>query len=1635
MSSLTNFLGAFSLPSGLHSYAGDASRLKVRILFTNDEILFRRPNVIQKQEECESHLDDKEEVNTGSKNEGKNNLNQNNNSCNNNNDNSNNNFNSSYLIKKVGGKWIVESEGSFLMEDVEDERFELRVLREPLLSRNCNCKRGTCSQESGSHEYGLPSSFSSGRSKLVGSETEEASKRANEAREGVEEEEGGTRNDLFGSFKMNAEHNKGEDVIRGREESAAASGCLPEKVKLNTASSIDATPIMKATTTTTTETKPRTNGSSVEIGLTMSKSAFHWKDTFTVTSGSQSNMTNDGINSNNGSNYDRNRRNNKRLKSQNRYYQQYYQKRTLARKLPIEMRNLYDYSSYKNLTSFTNVGSCLNVANVDNDIYHAQNHSLLSRLPKVATILGCSSLLLSDRHKEIASDQETSLNHETAREIVLRSGDKRNVVSLSDLYLRWLLLNERLQLKKMSKSKSKNKSKNKRERRRRERERISTIAHSLLVGQKQLALAERDDKFDNLLARSSVDDIVDGLKSAATLIESASVINQLARGVANDTSPTTCDDGGNLKAIAHLKQHEITGYLSSTTTTCGGGGSDTTKLQHISVKTSSSAQQTKMEEESKKKIKEQKRSEIRLNVNNHGEAPSEARKKSIIIDERCGTIEKLLNSRALIDPTGSPSCCSHGEILFIMMEKHMTTSLISGEGESSISERNFKRTNNSADTNGNTNNASSNSSPTLPSLRQEDAILEGKMISKEVEVVREEAATAEVEVEAKEGNENGNTDLKVQNQLGKLMAVKHHNPSSSDRSDRSIFLAASGAANDNDDDDDDGESIFNQENTNDYNRQQHITLADNNGTMPDEIGGGVVGVVGGAISNSSSSSFAADKINPNFDSRRAGGESSNKLIISEQKRKINQTSASSSSSIVINADDNQQDYKTNDIKIDKDTNSSDSNTTNDDDDYDDTDTDNQPNEPWMQQERQLRRQRQQCRQSVRQKRCLNPTTSQDNNSQKAVVCLGVIVIDTLNKFIQLKPDLNKLISLDVCQGSGFNNSESTSLGRYNGIKAGEAADRCRQLNWGYLNEPSQLSTGAQSDGLLLSEGSQCIPLSSLVYQLELVEEAHRGLSDAKLRAKDNMKLDRGRAEADYILNFVREQLLAPNFLSMTPSKPLDQFRASEKQQQVSKKASTTAAAATIDPSNAELNSEGFLTPVGGSMLIKLQFTIHFASDFPKDCCNLHVKYKLFSQSKSNSKWRLRIRRKALKRMKDDADVDGSLVLGINRDRNKNEGIVATTGMVDLASTDSRQEMRKVAQMSHLLNAKRPQGKEQQQLRSSTLPFSATSTYGDEFEKPSTKSTVFNGHHKQTVGGKSNLKDDVHNSNEALMAEHDNTCSTLLLEGSTITSRSNYRGVFHFNCIEELVLECIEANKWSSNKPTPLSLMPKTMCDSSTFTSSPRLQQPSSPALAAAASSSVLIQTNHLAKQHETLDSTTKEVKYDVLTSELDDNMTSRELDENNSTASTRSKTLTSHTTSDGDKAHDNDEKATSWSLLKGTNNSDDKSTNGKPVVGTKRQSKLDNTDSNPDDADENKSPANERQLDFVELSPKLLLGSSNIAKDTEKSRADNKDRDNIKSKSFAICCTYYIPHTMVLHIAIKRPLFIHIKVVSYKSRE
>jgi len=163
----------------------------------------------------------------------------------------------------------------------------------------------------------------------------------------------------------------------------------------------------------------------------------------------------------------------------------------------------------------------------------------------------------------------------------------------------------------------------------------------------------------------------------------------------------------------------------------------------------------------------------------------------------------------------------------------------------------------------------------------------------------------------------------------------------------------------------------------------------------------------------------------------------------------------------------------------------------------------------------------------------------------------------------------------------------------------------------------------------------------------------------------------------------------------------------------------------------------FLNPMDGNMLILMQLDILSASGFAKDCGNIYVKYRIYHRTSEH--WRLRL----LDSAKHDSHVGNSV-----------RGPVSLRGEVYPA----------------------PNPRQHPIVRADTnkpCPPIVKATDGGALER-----TSYMGNEKVgLIADEANVNDDFVGDNDEL-----------LVEGSSITSCANSKGIFNFSCVESFVFE-------------------------------------------------------------------------------------------------------------------------------------------------------------------------------------------------------------------------------------------------------
>lgn len=416
------------------------------------------------------------------------------------------------------------------------------------------------------------------------------------------------------------------------------------------------------------------------------------------------------------------------------------------------------------------------------------------------------------------------------------------------------------------------------------------------------------------------------------------------------------------------------------------------------------------------------------------------------------------------------------------------------------------------------------------------------------------------------------------------------------------------------------------------------------------------------------------------------------------------------------------------------------------------------------------RMQQEQRESLSRQRCCCLVNRHNHNDSK-LVCLAVIVIDVLKRFIQMKPDLNKLISVDISTTKALHLGARFYRANHD---ASAAADGANQASG--ENVLVGRTRDNQSSRLLLqanqtSDLKPTTPIHSLLYQLRPVPEDLAPAAAA------------GRAEAERLLADLMQRHLGASALLLQPE---------------------------LKPAAGLLAS--FAGPVNGGVLIRLQFDIHFASEFAKDCRNLYVRYKLLANdqslvpatgsSKTSAKWKLK---RHWPRVKDETS---------------SARILSSRSGGEPTSMADRDRSEKLAQMTHCYMATQQTAFSPSSSRfslpsptevagQSSLSSSHASRIVRDDEPRKSKGTESINSARQTADNNNQRHRSV-DADETITAMT-NGPDTCLLQGSTITSRPDSRGRFHFACVEELLLEFVVANDNNKCRARATAQRPASSC--------------------------------------------------------------------------------------------------------------------------------------------------------------------------------------------------------------------------------
>lgn len=470
---------------------------------------------------------------------------------------------------------------------------------------------------------------------------------------------------------------------------------------------------------------------------------------------------------------------------------------------------------------------------------------------------------------------------------------------------------------------------------------------------------------------------------------------------------------------------------------------------------------------------------------------------------------------------------------------------------------------------------------------------------------------------------------------------------------------------------------------------------------------------------------------------------------------------------------------------------------------------------------------------------------------KASLCLAAIVVDRLNRFVRLKPDLNELVSVDI-----YNELELYQAGLSAcaaGSSSGGSSDRSRANGHSEIGlEPPlqqrhpphhpQRRPNASREGVL------ALLKLPLLYQLKLAvaepapatttaaaavedddEMRHRGLggvvSSSRRRRRRRSLLTK--EEAEHALSLIYNKLLNKELawkrLQATSKLSAGSNKWFMMGQEIPEKTAT---------------APPFISPLNGNQLIMLQFDFHFASQFNNDCGNLYVKYKLLlKDNPASSKWKLIPRTKGVGAKQENSAA--LLLLARHRRQQQRQPQMSSSIKLNVAHDDNRsmpneidmnyyvEATKKTTDLSAptLPIAKRAAGRNQTQIshqEPANEGLADTKTDTNTATNTNAANTNANTNTNTNTDGGTSAKANAKQLTSALDAstsrlgisgnpmvaaadqvdkstEHSRDGSRListqqpnqpavLLEGSTVTSRPDGVGRFQFGCLERLVFE-------------------------------------------------------------------------------------------------------------------------------------------------------------------------------------------------------------------------------------------------------
>lgn len=327
-------------------------------------------------------------------------------------------------------------------------------------------------------------------------------------------------------------------------------------------------------------------------------------------------------------------------------------------------------------------------------------------------------------------------------------------------------------------------------------------------------------------------------------------------------------------------------------------------------------------------------------------------------------------------------------------------------------------------------------------------------------------------------------------------------------------------------------------------------------------------------------------------------------------------------------------------------------------------------------------------------RALNGSVDDHDNQREYSIALAVVVIDAFNGTIQLKPDLNELVLLDMSALNERTNEATPDTTVIESLRI-NADDR----NTGRADRRTQILYHIEApdcdEEFLASE-----------QDLALLREAY-GLS----------KLIHDQIDLESAYQKQTRQIFGRNELSSS------------------------------------LNMEDFL--------LKLQLDIHYACGFAIDCKNLYIKYKIYSRE--DESWHI-------KRL-----IEAPTTRGGHKELRDGSLIQANS------LTASKQVGKDKTKLEHMTHIWTPQDSGIDD--TNFIATDITAAASDKWlflDSDTNQASVM-----ESCWRDSDCDNDSHEDNED--EGYDDDRYSLLLEGSTVTSRSDSRGHFNFCCVEQLVL--------------------------------------------------------------------------------------------------------------------------------------------------------------------------------------------------------------------------------------------------------